>query len=258
MLARSLSRAAASSARHVRDGPRACISSFVGGGSWCAVGPQRRPLACGVVAVLPEQGKISSSRRYLSSSRPPSDVGDEGDEVDVTPVGYGPGQITPEAIAEAEAADDLDDGDDGGDLEAANIPADWEYEASTEDAFDAGRSPGIGPDGEEEEDAEEAPPTPILDAYERSKDPAEMERLIAMSFDALPERAGPQRYNHKRREHQRFRTIRKIKYKEKLQREAAYERKLQKRRDRKARDQALFATWRGTGTGTAEEGAVQR
>ena len=37
-----------------------------------------------------------------------------------------------------------------------------------------------------------------------------------------------------------------IKYKEKAQRLAAHERKLQKRRDRKARDLALFATWRGT------------
>lgn len=36
-----------------------------------------------------------------------------------------------------------------------------------------------------------------------------------------------------------------IKYKEKAQRLAAHERKLQKRRDRKARDLALFATWRG-------------
>lgn len=38
-----------------------------------------------------------------------------------------------------------------------------------------------------------------------------------------------------------------IKYKEKAQRIAAHERKLQKRRDRKAREEALFATWRGTG-----------
>lgn len=44
-----------------------------------------------------------------------------------------------------------------------------------------------------------------------------------------------------------------IKYKEKAQRTAAHERKLQKRRDRKARDLALFATWRETGP--AEETA---
>lgn len=43
-------------------------------------------------------------------------------------------------------------------------------------------------------------------------------------------------------------TQQKIKGKEKKQRQAAHERKLQKRRDRKARDLALFATWRGTGT----------
>lgn len=35
-----------------------------------------------------------------------------------------------------------------------------------------------------------------------------------------------------------------IRWKEKAQRMAAYERKLQKRRDRKAREEALFATWR--------------
>lgn len=40
--------------------------------------------------------------------------------------------------------------------------------------------------------------------------------------------------------------LQRIKYKEKAQRMAAHERKLQKRRDRKARELALFATWRGT------------
>lgn len=44
-----------------------------------------------------------------------------------------------------------------------------------------------------------------------------------------------------------------IKYKEKMQRAAAHERKLQKRRDRKARELALFATWRGTGAGAGAE-----
>lgn len=51
-------------------------------------------------------------------------------------------------------------------------------------------------------------PTPILDAYERSRDPAEMERLLKMSFEALPPRDGPRRNNHKRRQHQKYRTIR--------------------------------------------------
>ncbi|CAN0453947.1 unnamed protein product, partial [Hapterophycus canaliculatus] len=119
----------------------------------------------------------------------------------VTPVGYKPGQITPEAIAEAEAAEELED-DDVDQIKAASSSSDWEYDESTEVVFDGDRVVG------EDEDEEENPPTPILDAYERSRDPAEMERLIAMSFDSLPERAGPQRYNRKRREHQRFRTIR--------------------------------------------------
>lgn len=52
------------------------------------------------------------------------------------------------------------------------------------------------------------PPTPILDAYEMSRDPEEMERLIKMAFDSLPERAGPRRNNHRRRQHQKFRMIR--------------------------------------------------
>lgn len=43
-----------------------------------------------------------------------------------------------------------------------------------------------------------------------------------------------------------------IKYKEKAQRMAAHERKLQKRRDRKARDLALFATWRGEEAGVGK------
>lgn len=117
----------------------------------------------------------------------------------MTPVGNKPWQITREAIAEAEAAKDIGDtGDgnvDGGD---GNTPSEWEFDESTEAAFGDGR--------EEDEDA--PPPTPILDAYERSRDPVEMERLIQLSFDSLPERAGPQRYNHKRREHQRYKTIR--------------------------------------------------
>lgn len=37
---------------------------------------------------------------------------------------------------------------------------------------------------------------------------------------------------------------------------AAYERKLQKRRDRKAREQALFATWRGTGDSVSDSDAM--
>lgn len=37
---------------------------------------------------------------------------------------------------------------------------------------------------------------------------------------------------------------------------AAYERKLQKRRDRKAREQALFATWRGTGDSVSDSNVV--
>lgn len=113
----------------------------------------------------------------------------------VTPVGDKPGQITREAIAEAEAAEDLADDD----ILAGN-PSDWDYDESTE--------------GDDEynqvsfDEEDDNPPTPILDAYEKSRDPAEMERLIKMSFDSLPERAGPQRYNHKRREHQRYKTIR--------------------------------------------------
>lgn len=55
---------------------------------------------------------------------------------------------------------------------------------------------------------EDQEPTPILDAYERSRDPAELERLLQMSYDALPPRAGPRRNNHKRRQHQKFRTVR--------------------------------------------------
>ena len=119
-------------------------------------------------------------------------------------MGNKPWQITREAIAEAEAAEDIGNpdyvggGDSGrGDGDASG-PSEWKFDESTEAAFGYGR-----------EDGEDAPPpTPILDAYERSRDPVEMERLIQMSFDSLPERAGPQRYNHKRREHQRYRTIR--------------------------------------------------
>lgn len=110
-------------------------------------------------------------------------------------MGDKPGQITREAIAEAEAAEDLDDDD-----VLADSPSDWDYDESTEGDYEYNR------EGLDEED--ENPPTPILDAYEKSRDPAEMERLIKMSFDSLPERAGPQRYNHKRREHQRYKTIR--------------------------------------------------
>lgn len=111
-------------------------------------------------------------------------------------MGNKPGQITREAIDEAEAAEDLDDDDI-----LAGSPSDWDFDASTEGEEDeASRSER----GDEDENA----PTPILDAYERSRDPAEMERLIKMSFDSLPERAGPQRYNHKRREQQRYKTIR--------------------------------------------------
>lgn len=111
----------------------------------------------------------------------------------MTPIGTKPGQITKEAIAEAEAAPDLDDDD--------LLAADWDYDESTEAEDEAARAEGG-------EDEDENPPTPILDAYERSRDPAEMERLIKMAFDSLPERAGPQRYNHKRRERQRYKTIR--------------------------------------------------
>lgn len=117
----------------------------------------------------------------------------------MTPIGNKPWQITKEAIAEAEAAPDLEDDDDDDNL----LAADWNYEESTEELADEeARAAG------EEEGEEENPPTPILDAYEKSRDPDEMERLIKLSFDSLPERAGPQRYNHKRREHQRYRTIR--------------------------------------------------
>ena len=119
-------------------------------------------------------------------------------------MGNKPWQITREAIAEAEAAEDVGNadtiggGDSGGSDDYASGPSEWEFDESTEAAFGDGR-----------EDGEDAPPpTPILDAYERSRDPVEMERLIQMAFDSLPERAGPQRYNHKRREHQRYKTIR--------------------------------------------------
>lgn len=119
-------------------------------------------------------------------------------------MGNKPWQITREAITEAEAAQDIGNPDTVGGGESgvgdddASGPSEWEFDESTEAAFGDGR-----------EDGEDAPPpTPILDAYERSRDPVEMDRLIQMSFDSLPERAGPQRYNHKRREHQRYRTIR--------------------------------------------------
>lgn len=111
-------------------------------------------------------------------------------------MGDKPGQITREAIAEAEAAEDLADDD----VSAGN-PSDWDYDKSTEGDDEYNR---VSFDDAEDEN----PPTPILDAYEKSRDPAEMERLIKMSFESLPERAGPQRYNHKRREHQRYKTIR--------------------------------------------------
>ena len=110
-------------------------------------------------------------------------------------MGDKPGQITREAIAEAEAAEDLADDD----ILAGNA-SEWDYDESTE--------------GDDEynqvsfDEEDENPPTPILDAYEKSRDPAEMERLIKMSFDSLPERTGPRRHNHKRREHQRYKTIR--------------------------------------------------
>ncbi|CBN77973.1 hypothetical protein Esi_0081_0070 [Ectocarpus siliculosus] len=265
MLARSISRVAAGSARRVHDGQRACISSLVGGcnspSSMPAVDESAaarpkvsRPAAWGV-ASLPEPSKVGSCRRHLSSGRPPFDMGEDENEVDVTPIGNKPGQITREAIAEAEASEDLDDDDI-----FSGKPSDWEYDASTEEAGHDSEKAEAGREGfrDEGDEGDENPPTPILDAYEKSRDPAEMERLIALAFDSLPERAGPQRYNHKRREHQRYRTIRNIKYKEKAQRTAAHERKLQKRRDRKARDLALFATWRETGPAEETADAVVR
>lgn len=123
----------------------------------------------------------------------------------VTPIGNKPGQITREAIAEAEASEDLDDDDI-----FSGKPSDWEYDASTEEVGHDSEEAEAGREGfrDEGDEGDENPPTPILDAYEKSRDPAEMERLIALAFDSLPERAGPQRYNHKRREHQRYRTIR--------------------------------------------------
>lgn len=51
-------------------------------------------------------------------------------------------------------------------------------------------------------------PTPILDAYERSRDPAELERLMQEAYDSLPPRDGPRRNNHKRRQRQKYRAIR--------------------------------------------------
>ncbi|CAM9518998.1 unnamed protein product [Pylaiella littoralis] len=240
MLARSLCRVSTSSVRHVRVLPRTYVSSFVGGHSW-SPSPLIPPTVVGVLPLQQRQlqERASSSRRYLSSKKRRSSLrAEEEEDVDVTPVGNKPGQIPREVIEEAEAAEDL-----GDDEILAGSPSDWDFDDSTEDGekAEARRAEELG-------DEDENPPTPILDAYERSRDPVEMERLIKMSFDSLPERAGPQRYNHKRREQQRWKTIRKIKGKEKKQRQAAHERKLQKRRDRKARDLALFATWRGTGT----------
>ena len=119
----------------------------------------------------------------------------------MTPIGTKPWQVTEEAIAEAEAAEPLKNDEVGQDdakpanLESGN-PSEWEYNEATETE----RGPN--------QEANENPPTPILDAYERSKDPVEMERLIQMAFDSLPERAGPQRYNHKKREKLRYKTIR--------------------------------------------------
>ncbi|CAN0134308.1 unnamed protein product [Ectocarpus sp. 12 AP-2014] len=254
ILARSISRVSSGSARRALDGQWACISSLVGGCNSSSSTPGvdesaaprpkvNRPAAWSV-ATLSEPSKVDSSRRHLSSGRPPFDMGEHENEVDVTPIGNKPGQITREAIAEAEASEDLDDDDI-----FSGKPSDWEYDASTEEVRHDSEEAETGREGfrDEGDEGEENPPTPILDAYEKSRDPAEMERLIALAFDSLPERAGPQRYNHKRREHQRYRTIRNIKYKEKAQRTAAHERKLQKKRDRKARDLALFATWREKG-----------
>lgn len=119
----------------------------------------------------------------------------------VTPIGDKPWQITAEAVAEAEAAEPLSDDDLIEDHKKPvgiedDSPSEWEYDASTE-AEMANLN-----------EADENPPSPILDAYERSRDPAEMERLIQLSFDSLPKRAGPQRYNHKKREKLRYKTIR--------------------------------------------------
>lgn len=122
----------------------------------------------------------------------------------MTPVGTKPWQITAEAIAEAEAAEDI--GDEGIMMEEdydinAGDPSEWQFDESTEEGSEAAARRRI-------ENSKGHPPTPILDAYERSRNSDEMERLIKMAFDSLPERAGPQRYNHKRREIQRFKTIR--------------------------------------------------
>ncbi|CAB1101586.1 unnamed protein product [Ectocarpus sp. CCAP 1310/34] len=97
--------------------------------------------------------------------------------------------ITREAIAEAEASEDLDDDDI-----FSGKPSDWEYDASTEEVRHDSEEAEAGREGLQDEghEGEENPPTPILDAYEKSRDPAEMERLIALAFDSLPERAGPQ------------------------------------------------------------------
>ncbi|CAM9339037.1 unnamed protein product [Choristocarpus tenellus] len=115
------------------------------------------------------------------------------------------------------------------DLDKEENNASWEYDAPSEYTF---------------VDREDTPPSPILDEYERTRDPQMLEDLMKMARDSLPPRAGPRRNNHKRREHQRFRAIRNIKYKEKEQRQAAYARKLLKRKERKARDFAMFAEWR--------------
>lgn len=96
MLARSISRVAAGSARRARDGQRVCISSLVGGcnssssmipvdePAAAAVRPKvgSRPAAgCGVAA-LAELSKVGSCRRRLSSGRPPFDMGEDENEVD--------------------------------------------------------------------------------------------------------------------------------------------------------------------------------
>lgn len=90
MLARSLGRVSASSARHVRVLPRTCVSSFVGGCSWSpsSIAPSSTTATPSVFPQLQHQHqqleKSSSSRRYLSSKkRPPPGAGEEEEENDV-------------------------------------------------------------------------------------------------------------------------------------------------------------------------------
>lgn len=90
MLARSLGRVAASSARHVRVSRRTCVSSFMGGCSWGPSSMSPSSANNAATGVFPQkqqqqqsqQEKAGSYRRYLSSKkrRPSPGAGEEEEE----------------------------------------------------------------------------------------------------------------------------------------------------------------------------------